>query len=146
MREWQQRFQWVNMGEADFDRQMNIHYKGGYFLQAKVLALLEQPPCDWLSFRPGLRLSTRSTSHSNCPGDADKSPSQGPGPRGNVCNIVLSRSNQTDVNDAWIRNNPQMKSALANNTARGRAGQADDVGGVVACLDAMRRVGPTCNG
>ena len=41
---------------------------------------------------------------------------------------------ETDFNEAAIRNNPQMKGYLAGNTALGRVGNADDIGGVVAFL------------
>ena len=56
------------------------------------------------------------------------------GSRGIRSNIVAPGPIETDFNNAAIRNNPQMKAALAGNTALGRVGQADDVGGVVAFL------------
>ena len=56
------------------------------------------------------------------------------GQRGIRSNIVAPGAIETDFNDAAIRNNPQVKSFLAGQTALGRVGNADDIGSVVAFL------------
>lgn len=49
-------------------------------------------------------------------------------------NVVAPGAIETDFNNAVIRNNPQMKSFVASQTALGRVGNADDIGSVVAFL------------
>jgi NAD(P)-dependent dehydrogenase (short-subunit alcohol dehydrogenase family) len=56
------------------------------------------------------------------------------GSRGIRANVVAPGATETDFNGAAIRNNPQMQSIIANNTALGRVGKADDIGSVVAFL------------
>ncbi|NWG26901.1 MAG: SDR family oxidoreductase, partial [Ignavibacteriaceae bacterium] len=56
------------------------------------------------------------------------------GQRGIRSNVVAPGAIETDFNNAAIRNNPQLKSYLASQTALGRVGNADDIGGVVAFL------------
>ena len=41
---------------------------------------------------------------------------------------------ETDFNNAAIRNNPDRKAIMASQTALGRVGQAEDIGGIVAFL------------
>jgi NAD(P)-dependent dehydrogenase (short-subunit alcohol dehydrogenase family) len=62
------------------------------------------------------------------------------GSRGITANVVAPGPIETDFNDATIRNNPQLKGFLASNTALGRVGAAEDIGGVVAflCTDDAR--------
>ena len=56
------------------------------------------------------------------------------GQRGIRANVVAPGAIETDFNNAAIRNNPQMKSFVASQTALGRVGKADDIGSVVAFL------------
>lgn len=56
------------------------------------------------------------------------------GTKGIRANIVAPGVIETDFNGASIRNNPQLKSFLAGQTALGRVGNADDIGSVVAFL------------
>ncbi len=56
------------------------------------------------------------------------------GSRGMAANVVAPGAIETDFNGAAIRNNPQMKSYLASQTALGRVGEAEDIGGVIAFL------------
>ena len=41
---------------------------------------------------------------------------------------------KTDFNNAVVRSNPQVKSMIAANTAMGRTGMPEDIGGIVAFL------------
>jgi NAD(P)-dependent dehydrogenase (short-subunit alcohol dehydrogenase family) len=56
------------------------------------------------------------------------------GPRGIRANTVAPGGIETDFNNAFIRNNPQVKEFIKSQTALGRVGVADDIGGVVAFL------------
>ena len=56
------------------------------------------------------------------------------GPRNIAVNVLAPGAIETDFNNAAIRNNPQMKTFLATQTALGRVGEAEDIGGIVAFL------------
>ncbi len=56
------------------------------------------------------------------------------GARGMTANVLAPGAIETDFNGAAIRNNPQMKGYLASQTALGRVGEANDIGGIVAFL------------
>ena len=64
------------------------------------------------------------------------------GGRGIRANAVAPGAIDTDFNAAAFDNNLGMKEQLAANTALGRVGQAEDIGGVVAflCSDDARWV------
>jgi NAD(P)-dependent dehydrogenase (short-subunit alcohol dehydrogenase family) len=56
------------------------------------------------------------------------------GPRRITVNVLAPGAIETDFNNATIRNNPQIKAMIASNTALGRVGEANDIGGIVAFL------------
>ena len=56
------------------------------------------------------------------------------GVRGITANVLAPGAIETDFNNAAIRNNPQIKNFIASNTALGRVGEANDIGGIVAFL------------
>ncbi|MBC7914849.1 MAG: SDR family oxidoreductase [Pyrinomonadaceae bacterium] len=51
-----------------------------------------------------------------------------------TANIVAPGAIETNFNNAAIRKNPQMKGFLSSQTALGRVGEAEDIGGLVAFL------------
>jgi NAD(P)-dependent dehydrogenase (short-subunit alcohol dehydrogenase family) len=122
----------------DFDRLMNIHYKGVYFLTQKCLSLLNDKGRI-------INLSSGTTRFVN-PGYSIYASLKGAvevltrylakelGPRGITVNVVAPGPVETDFNNAGIRNNPEIKNRLATITALGRVGNADDIGGVIAFL------------
>lgn len=124
--------------EEDFDRFLNIHFKGVYFLTQKMLPLLND----------GGRIINVSTGTTRfcVPGYSVYASMKGAietftrylakelGPRGITANVIAPGAIETDFNDAAIRNNPQMKGFLSSQTALGRVGEAEDIGGVVAFL------------
>lgn len=132
--------------EEMFDRFMNVHFKGVYFLTQKAVGMMND----------GGRIITISsgTTRFAIPGYSVYSAMKGGletltrsfakelGSRGITANVVAPGPIETDFNEAAIRNNPQMKGFLAGNTALGRVGQANDIGGVVAflCSDDARWV------
>lgn len=124
--------------EEAFDNLMNIHYKGVYFLTQKTLPHIND--------NGGIIFISSGTTRFCVPGYSVYSSLKGAievftrfvakeyGQRGIRANIVAPGPIETDFNNAAIRNNPQMKTALSNQTALGRVGNADDVGSVVAFL------------
>ena len=56
------------------------------------------------------------------------------GPRRITANVVAPGAIATDFSGGMVRDNPEVNKLVASNTALGRVGQADDIGGVVAML------------
>lgn len=124
--------------EQDFDTLLNIHFKGVYFLTQKSLLMMND----------GGRVINISsgTTRFAIPGYSMYASMKSAvetftrylakeiGQRGMAANIVAPGAIETDFNGAAVRNNPQMKAFLASQTALGRVGEADDIGGVVAFL------------
>lgn len=124
--------------EQQFDDFLNVHFKGVYFLTQKVLALLNDGG--------GIvTISTGTTRFCN-PGYSLYASMKGAvevltryiakeyGSRGIRANVVAPGPVETDFNNAAIRSNPALKSALSSLSPLGRVGQGDDIGGVVAFL------------
>jgi NAD(P)-dependent dehydrogenase (short-subunit alcohol dehydrogenase family) len=124
--------------EADFDRFMNIHFKGVYFLTQKLLPLLRDK---------GRIVNVSSGTTRFCiPGYAIYASMKGAvevftrylakdlGPRGITVNVLAPGAIETDFNGARVRDTPELNAFIASQTALGRAGQVDDIGGVVAFL------------
>lgn len=124
--------------EEDFDLLMNVHYKGVYFLTQKCLPLIND--------NGGIIFISTGTTRFCIPGYSVYGSLKGAvevlsryvakefGQRGIRSNVVAPGAIETDFNNAAIRNNPQLKSYLASQTALGRVGNADDIGSVVAFL------------
>ena len=124
--------------EEAFDNLLNIHFKGVYFLTQKSLPMMND--------NGGVVFISSGTTRFCVPGYSvysslksavetfTKYVAKEYGGRGIRSNIVAPGAIETDFNGAAIRNNPQMKSFLASQSALGRVGQADDIGSVVAFL------------
>ena len=124
--------------EADFDVMLNIHFKGVFFLTQKALPIMND----------GGRIVNLSsgTTRFGVPGYITYASMKGAvetltkylakelGPRNIAVNVLAPGAIETDFNNAAIRNNPQMKGYLASQTALGRVGEAEDIGGIVAFL------------
>lgn len=124
--------------EAQFDRLMDIHFKGVFFLTQKLLPLLAD----------GGRIVNVSTGLTRfaLPGHAAYASMKGAievltrylakelGPRGIAVNVVAPGAIATDFGGGTVRDNPQVNDFIASQTALGRVGQPDDIGGVVASL------------
>jgi NAD(P)-dependent dehydrogenase (short-subunit alcohol dehydrogenase family) len=124
--------------ETDFDRFMNIHFKGVYFLTQKMLPLLREQ---------GRIINVSSGTTRFCiPGYSIYASMKGAvetltrylakelGPRGITVNVLAPGAIETDFNNAAVRNNPELNAYIASQTALGRVGQAEDIGSVVAFL------------
>jgi len=124
--------------EAQFDDLMNIHFKGVYFLTQKALNLIND----------GGRIINISSglARFSMPGASAYASMKGAietlsrymakelGERGIAVNVVAPGAIATDFNGGGVRDNAQINAMVSNATALGRAGQPEDIGGVVAFL------------
>jgi len=124
--------------EADFDRLVNIHFKGVFFLTQKLLPLLAD----------GGRIVNVSSglARFSLPGYAAYAAMKGAievltryiarelGPRGITANVVAPGAIETDFGGGVVRDNKELNSFVASVTALGRAGLPDDIGGAIASL------------
>lgn len=131
--------------EAVFDELLNVHFKGVFFLTQKLLPLLAD----------GGRIVNISTGLARfaIPGYAAYASMKGAievftrylakelGPRGIAANVVAPGAIETDFTRAALAQ-PGMANFIAGQTALGRVGVPDDIGGVVAflCSEAGRWV------
>ena len=124
--------------ETDFDRFMNVHFKGVFFLTQKLLPQIND-------YGRIVNISSNTT-RVYVPGYSVYAPMKGAietltkylakelAPRNITVNVLAPGPVETDFNNALIRNNPQRKEMLASMTALGRVGQTEDIGGIVAFL------------
>ena len=124
--------------EDDFDRLINIHVKGVFFLTQKLLPLINDGG-RIVNVSSGL---TRFT----LPGYAAYASMKGAvevltrymakelGSRQIAVNVVAPGAIETDFNDGAVRDNPEINNFIASQTALGRVGVTDDIGGAIASL------------
>ena len=124
--------------EEQFDRIMNIHVKGPFFLTQKLLPLISD----------GGRIVNVSTGLARfaTPGFAAYASAKGAvevmtrymaqelGSRGISANVIAPGAIETDFGGGMVRDNPDMNKTIASVTALGRVGLPEDIGGVVASL------------
>lgn len=124
--------------EAVFDEMVNIHLKGVFFLTQKLLPLMAD----------GGRIVNISSGLARfaLPGFAAYGAMKGAvetltrylakelGPRGISANVVAPGAIETDFGGGRVRDNAELNGFVASQTALGRAGVPDDIGGVVAAL------------
>ncbi len=124
--------------EAQFDEMVAIHLKGPFFLTQKALPLLAD----------GGRIVNISSglARFSLPGSSAYAAMKGAievltryqakelGARGITANVVAPGAIETDFGGGAVRDNAQLNAFVAGQTALGRVGQPDDIGGVVAFL------------
>jgi NAD(P)-dependent dehydrogenase (short-subunit alcohol dehydrogenase family) len=124
--------------EEQFDQLMNIQFKGVFFLTQALLPLIAD----------GGRIVNISTglARFTLPGYAAYASMKGAvevltrylakelGPRGIAVNVVAPGAIETDFGGGVVRDNEQVNSYIASQTALGRVGKPEDIGGVVASL------------
>ncbi|HVY15393.1 MAG TPA: SDR family oxidoreductase [Rhodopila sp.] len=124
--------------EADFDRLMNIHLKGVFFLTQSLLPLIAD----------GGRIVNLSSglARFSLPGYAAYAAMKGGvevltrylaqelGPRGIAVNTIAPGAIETDFGGGSVRDNKQVNDFIASVTALGRPGLPDDIGPAVASL------------
>ncbi|MBT1704309.1 SDR family oxidoreductase [Chryseosolibacter indicus] len=124
--------------EEQFDQLMNIHFKGVYFLTQKALPIINDGG-HIINISTGLaRFSTPGYSaYASMKGAIEtltRYLAKELGPRGIAVNAVAPGAIETDFGGGHVRDNEQLNKQIAGITALGRAGRADDIGGVVAFL------------
>jgi NAD(P)-dependent dehydrogenase (short-subunit alcohol dehydrogenase family) len=124
--------------EEQFDALMNVHLKGVFFLTQKLLPLIADGG-RIINISSGL---TRFT----FPGYAAYAAMKGGievlthylakelGPRGIAVNTVAPGAIETDFGGGAVRDNSDLNRMIASQTALGRVGLPEDIGGVVAAL------------
>jgi NAD(P)-dependent dehydrogenase (short-subunit alcohol dehydrogenase family) len=124
--------------EAQFDALMNVHFKGAFFLTQQLLPLIEN----------GGRIVNVSTglTRFSFPGYSAYAAMKGGvevlthylakelGPRGIAVNVVAPGAIETDFGGGAVRDNAQLNAMIASQTALGRVGLPDDIGGAIASL------------
>ncbi|WP_024891926.1 SDR family NAD(P)-dependent oxidoreductase [Luteimonas huabeiensis] len=132
--------------QAQFDRLVDVHFKGTFFLTQALLPLIAD----------GGRIVNLSSGLTRFafPGYAAYAAAKGAvevlsrylakelGPRGIAVNTVAPGAIETDFGGGVVRDNPQVNAQLAGITALGRVGVPDDIGPMIASLlgDAHRWV------
>lgn len=124
--------------QADFDALMNVHLKGPFFLTQAMLPLLADGGRI-------LHVSSGLTRFS-LPGYAAYATMKGAvevltrylakelGARGIRVNTLAPGAIETDFGGGAVRDNAQLNAYVASQTALGRVGRPEDIGGAVAAL------------
>ncbi len=124
--------------EQQFDEMLDIHFKGVYFLTQKAVPFLNNgggivnissglarftfPNCSaYASMKGGVEVFTRYLAKEL-------------GSRSIKANVVAPGAVATDFGGGGNRDNEERRSMIANLTALGRVGEAEDIGSVVAFL------------
>jgi NAD(P)-dependent dehydrogenase (short-subunit alcohol dehydrogenase family) len=124
--------------EEQFDQMLNIHFKGTFFLTQKLLPLIKD----------GGRIVNISSglARFTLPGHSAYAAMKGAvevltrylakelGPRNIAVNVVAPGAIETDFGGGMVRDNAEVNRFIASQTALGRVGLPDDIGGVVAAL------------
>ena len=124
--------------EQEFDALMNVHLKGVFFLTQTLVPLMAD----------GGRILNVSSGLARfySPGKATYATMKGGievlsrylarelGARGIRVNTLAPGAIATDFGGGVVRDNPQVNAYVASNTALGRVGQPDDIGGAIAAL------------
>jgi NAD(P)-dependent dehydrogenase (short-subunit alcohol dehydrogenase family) len=124
--------------EEDFDQLMNIQVKGVFFLTQKLLTLIAD----------GGRIVNISSglARFTLPGYSAYASMKGAievltrylakelGSRQITVNVVAPGAIETDFAGGSVRDNPEINKFIASQTALGRVGVPDDIGGVIASL------------
>lgn len=124
--------------EAQFDALVNVHFKGPFFLTQALLPLIAD----------GGRIVNVSSglARFSLPGYAAYGALKGAievltryqakelGARGITVNVVAPGAIETDFGGGAVRDNAQLNAFVAGQTALGRAGLPDDIGGVIASI------------
>lgn len=124
--------------EAQFDELVNIHLKGPFFLTQQLLPLIADQG-RILNISSGL-------ARFSLPGYAAYATMKGGievltrylakelGPRGISVNVLAPGAIETDFGGGVVRDNSEVNAFIASNTAQGRVGLPDDIGGAIAVL------------
>jgi NAD(P)-dependent dehydrogenase (short-subunit alcohol dehydrogenase family) len=128
----------LKVSEVDFNRFMDIHLKSVYFLSQLLLPMINYE---------GRIINISSTSTQFCvSGYSIYAIMKGAvetftrylaveaAPQKITVNVIAPGAVETDFNNAALRNNADRRKTIAGQTALGRIGQADDIGGLVSLI------------
>ncbi len=124
--------------EEQFDQLMNIHLKGPFFLTQKLLPLMKDGGrvvnissglarfafpgyAAYATMKGGIEVLTRYMAKEL-------------GSRNIAVNVIAPGAIETDFGGGLVRDNKDLNKFIASQTALGRVGLPDDIGGVVASL------------
>ena len=124
--------------EADFDRLTNIHFKGVFFLTQKLLPMINDGG-KIVNLSSGLaRFAYPGASiYGSLKGAVDvltRYLAKELGPRRIAVNAIAPGAIETDFGGGRVRDNAELNKQIAANTAMGRVGLPDDVGGAISAL------------
>lgn len=124
--------------EAELDEMYAVHLKAPYLLTQRLLPLIEDGG-RILNVSSGLARFTfpGSSAYAAMKGGVEvltRYMAKELGPRQISVNVIAPGAIETDFNGGHVRDNPDLNKMVASLTALGRAGQPDDIGGVIASL------------
>lgn len=124
--------------EQQFDALMNVHLKGVFFLTQALLPLVADGG-RVLNISSGLArfVTPGKAAYAIMKGGVEvltRYLAKEMGGRGIRVNTLAPGAIATDFSGGAVRDNPQVNAFVASNTALGRVGQPDDIGGAVATL------------
>jgi NAD(P)-dependent dehydrogenase (short-subunit alcohol dehydrogenase family) len=124
--------------EEDFDRLMNIQLKGVFFLTQKLLPVIKDGG-RIVNISSGLARFTLPgySAYATMKGGIEvltRYMAKELGARQIAVNVVAPGAIETDFGGGAVRDNQQINDFLASQTALGRVGVPDDIGGAIASL------------
>jgi NAD(P)-dependent dehydrogenase (short-subunit alcohol dehydrogenase family) len=128
----------ADVTENYFDAMVNVHFKGPFFLTKILLPLLADNGKIINTTSATTRVIFAGTApYAACKGAMDiitRCLAKELGARGIQVNSISPGAIRTELADSALDKNPEFAQVLANETALGRVGEADDVGKVIASL------------
>ncbi|KAF1027041.1 MAG: 3-oxoacyl-[acyl-carrier-protein] reductase FabG [Pseudomonas sp.] len=124
--------------EAQFDQLVAIHFKAPYFLTQKLLPVIADGG-RIINISSGLARFTLPgySAYASMKGAVEvltRYQARELGLRGISVNTLAPGAIATDFSGGVVRDNKEVNAMVANNTALGRAGLPDDIGGAIALL------------
>lgn len=128
----------VETTEAQFDQLMNIHFKGVFFLTQSLLPMIADGG-RIVNLSSGLARFTLAgySAYAAMKGAVEvltRYMAKELGPRKISVNTVAPGAIETDFGGGAVRDNKELNSFIASQTALGRVGLPDDIGGMIASL------------
>jgi NAD(P)-dependent dehydrogenase (short-subunit alcohol dehydrogenase family) len=128
----------VETTEADFDHLMNIHLKGVFFLTQKLLPMIKDGG-RIVNISSGLARFTLPgySAYATMKGGIEvltRYMAKELGDRQIAVNTIAPGAIETDFGGGVVRDNQQINDFIASQTALGRVGMPDDIGGAIAAL------------
>jgi NAD(P)-dependent dehydrogenase (short-subunit alcohol dehydrogenase family) len=124
--------------EEEFDRLIDVHYKGVFFLTQRLVDLIADGG-RIVNISSGLARFTfpKRIAYGSVKGAVEvmtRYLAAELGPRGITANVVAPGAVATDFSGGVVRDNPDYQEAIAEQTALGRHAVADDIGPMIASL------------